>query len=105
MLTARMLTVSVRAEALAIADDAEAGDLGFPVGAALVLAAPALLLRDCVYRRGAGARLGLLDHLPDVLVVWNGVVARGPRVAGDGVAGGDGEERGRGQGAFGVDLG
>ena len=97
MLTARMLTVSVRAEALAIADDAEAGDLGFPVGAALVLAAPALLLRDCVYRRPPRSLLVLLDHLPVVLVVWNGVAARGPRVAGDGVAGGDGEERGRGR--------
>ena len=70
----RWLTVRASVEVdrlgvLAFDGDADGRDVRVLARAARVLAAPALLLRDCVYRRGVGACLGLLDHLPDVLVV------------------------------------
>ena len=46
------------------------GRLGFRVGLALVLAVPALLLRDCEFKTMQGSLLVLLDHSTDCLRVW-----------------------------------
>ena len=92
MLTERVLVSLVRAGALAIVDVARGRRLGFRDGSAVVQAMPVLLLLAGVYRAKQGVLLVLLNHSHVVLHDWIDGVRWRPTVAGDGVAGGDGEE-------------